>query len=231
MNITEAIRQRRSIRSFKKDPVPRKVLEELLDTCRWAPSSSNTQAWELAVMGGRALDQFRERLVQKLLAEWDSENLLISDHHPDIPQPIWPEPYRSRAIETRNKIDRHQFPADTPELDKKRHSYLLYGGRLYDAPNAILLSTEKSVCPKAITDIGIMTQTITLAALEYGLGTCIMAMPVGWPEIIRELLGIPESKLIALVIAIGYPENEAKVNTVKRSRELLENFTTWYGIE
>lgn len=230
MNITEAIRQRRSIRSFRNDPVPRKILDELLDTCRWAPSSSNTQAWELAVMGGGILDMFRERLVRKLLEEWDNENLLIREHNPDIPYPAWPEPYLSRAVETRNKIDRHQFPPGTPGLEEKRYSYLIYGGRLYDAPNAILLSTEKSVCPKAITDIGIMAQTIALAALEYGLGTCIMAMPVGWPEIIRELLEMPESKLIALVIAIGYPETEAKVNRVERNREPLEKITTWHGI-
>jgi nitroreductase len=36
MEIIEAIRTRRSIRSYKPDPVPRKVFEELLDACRWA---------------------------------------------------------------------------------------------------------------------------------------------------------------------------------------------------
>ena len=38
VDIIEAIRTRRSIRAFKPDPIPKKVLGELLDVCRWAPS-------------------------------------------------------------------------------------------------------------------------------------------------------------------------------------------------
>jgi len=75
-----------------------------------------------------------------------------------------------------------------------------------------------------------MAQTIALAALAYDLGTCLMTTPVAWPEILRELLGIPESKLIALAIAIGYPDGEAKVNTFERTREPLETFTHGYGV-
>jgi nitroreductase len=38
MDVIEAIRTRRSIRVFKPDPIPKKVLQELLDVSRWAPS-------------------------------------------------------------------------------------------------------------------------------------------------------------------------------------------------
>ena len=50
-----------------------------------------------------------------------------------------------------------------------------------------------------------------------------------WPDILRELLAIPESKLIALGIAIGYPDFDARVNNIARTREPLESLARWYG--
>jgi len=230
MNILEAIRSRRSIRSFKPTPVPKKVLEEVLDTSRWAPSGSNTQPWEFAVLGGKVMEEVNARLMQKVKTEWDPDRLTFRNFTPDIPFPEFPEPYRQRAINVRNHIDSYQFPPGTPGLDEKRTAYLLYGGRFYGAPNAVIVYTERSICPKAILDIGLLAQTITLAALAYDLGTCLMTTPVAWPEILRELLGIPESKLIALAIAIGYPETEAKVNSFERTREPLGALTHWHGV-
>ena len=230
MEVIEAIRGRRSIRSFKPDPVPKEALEELLDACRWAPNSSNTQPWEFAVLGGKAIEEAKDRLVERVKAEWDSSSHTFRKITPDIPYPDLPEPYLHRAIALRTHIDSHQFPPGTEELDNKRHAYLLYGSRFYGAPNAIILYVEKSICPKALIDIGIMAQTIAIAALDYGLGTCLMSMPVYWPDIFRNLLKIPESKLITLAIPIGYPDSQALVNTFQRSRDPLNAFTHWHGI-
>ncbi len=45
MEITEAVRTRRSIRAYKPEPVPREVLEEIVKTCQWAGSFLNMQPW------------------------------------------------------------------------------------------------------------------------------------------------------------------------------------------
>jgi nitroreductase len=229
MNILEAIRGRRAIRSFKSTPVPKKILEEVLEYGRWAPSGSNTQPWEFAVLGGNVMDKAKTLLSEKVKAEWDTERLTYKTYTPDIPFPAFPEPYRKRSTELRKLIDSHQFPPGTPGIDEKRVAYLLYGARFYGAPNALIVYTERSICPKAILDIGLLSQTIALTALAYDLGTCLMTTPVAWPEIIRGLLNIPDSKLLGLAIAIGYPEAEAKVNNFERTREPLEVFTHWYG--
>lgn len=230
MDAIRAIRSRRSIRRFKSNPVRREVLDELLHVCLWAPSSSNTQPWEFAVLGGKVMDQAKVRLVNKVKAEWDSSRGAFRNMNPDIPSPKFAEPYLHRAATLKAHIDSHQFPLGTEELDKKRSKYLLYGASFYGAPNAIMLYTEKSLCPKAFMDLGIMAQTIAIAALEYELATCLMAMPVFWPDIFRELLEIPKSKIIALSIAIGYPNNQAVVNTFKRTREPLNTFVRWHGV-
>ena len=230
MEIIEALRNRRSIRSFKPDPVPRKVLEELLDVCRWSPSGSNMQTWEFAILGGKVLEEVKARLARELETGWDSTHLRQLNTNPDVPEPVWPEVYMKRRLALRERIDSHQFPLGTTGLSEKRTAYHLYGGRFYGAPNAIVLYTERSICPKALLDTGLMAQTIALAALSYGLGTCLMSMPTYWPDILRELLGIPKSKLIAMSIAIGYPDTGALVNSFERSREPLAAFAHWHGV-
>lgn len=45
MDFYKVIRTRRSIRSFKPDPIPPDVLERILDAARIAPSGSNRQPW------------------------------------------------------------------------------------------------------------------------------------------------------------------------------------------
>jgi nitroreductase len=55
MDILEAIRNRRSIRKYKADPVDDKTLETILDAARLAPSWSNTQSWRFIVVRDNSL--------------------------------------------------------------------------------------------------------------------------------------------------------------------------------
>ena len=72
-------------------------------------------------------------------------------------------------------------------------------------------------------------QTLCLAALHFGLGTCIEDQGVSYPEVIREIAGIPEDKKIVIAIAIGYPDWKFPANSLQSSRESLEKNTLWIG--
>jgi nitroreductase len=50
MELLEAIRTRRAIRRFKKEPVPPELIEKMLEAARWAPSAMNSQPWEFIVI-------------------------------------------------------------------------------------------------------------------------------------------------------------------------------------
>jgi nitroreductase len=50
MEFKELITKRRSIRKFKKDAVPEKLLKNILEACRWAPSAGNSQPWHIIVV-------------------------------------------------------------------------------------------------------------------------------------------------------------------------------------
>ena len=72
MELSKALRERRSIRKFKSDPVSREILEQLLETVLWAPSGRNTQTWKFAVLTGKKKDEFL-RLSEPTIAHIDPE--------------------------------------------------------------------------------------------------------------------------------------------------------------
>lgn len=50
MDAMEALKSRRSIRSYQAKPVPREIIEQIVDTGRLAPSANNLQPWEFVVI-------------------------------------------------------------------------------------------------------------------------------------------------------------------------------------
>ncbi|MFP4346376.1 MAG: nitroreductase family protein [Anaerolineales bacterium] len=55
------LKERRSIRRYRPDPVPEALLEQVLEAGRWAPSASNRQPWHFVVV--------RDEAVRKAVAE------------------------------------------------------------------------------------------------------------------------------------------------------------------
>lgn len=74
----------------------------------------------------------------------------------------------------------------------------------------------------ASVDIGIAACQLCLAATEQGLSTCIM----GWfnEKKLKELLNIPNSKRIRLVISIGYSADKNIRNKVRKSIDEIAKF-------
>lgn len=222
MELVEAVLTRRSIRRFRQDPVPRETIEKILDISRWSPSSRNTQPWELVVLGGKVMEQVKALLTEKVEANAPSER--------DVPEAELTGVYSERSVVRRDLIDRAQFPPGTENLEQRRADFWVRGGRFYDAPNAIIVCMDRQLYPSGLMSIGFMLQTISLAALAYGVGTCQTGRPVFWPTVLRQLLDIPESKLILHAIALGYPESNVPINNFERTREPVEAFTRWYGL-
>jgi len=60
MDVIEAIRSRRSVPQFTPDPVPRQVVEELLDAAVWVPNHRLTEPWQFFVLDGESKHRFAE---------------------------------------------------------------------------------------------------------------------------------------------------------------------------
>ena len=93
MNVTEAVRGRRSIRDFLPDPVSVEVLREVFDTARWAPSGSNIQAWRIVAVAGAEREAVI-RMTRELRPDPARE---ANDPYPIYPPNLW-EPLRGRRF-------------------------------------------------------------------------------------------------------------------------------------
>jgi nitroreductase len=225
MDIVEAINQRKSIRAFKPDPVPLDILKQIMELALRAPSWANTQPWEFAIVGGRELEEIRSAFIEK------AEN----EPTPDIPGPgEFPKPYDSRLHALVPKL--LEVQSIRREDIEGRGRWLLRGLEHFGAPVVIYICIDRSfhfqsrglnVWP--IFDCGLVAQNIMLLATKYGLGTIPQAQAVRYPEALRKVLGIPDSKLIVLGIAIGYPDWDDPVNQFRSEREPLEKVARWYG--
>ncbi len=222
MDVIEAIRTRKSIRGYKPDPVPKEILREILEIATRSPSTMNTQPWEITVLAGEALDNIRKANIEMLT----SGNL----PNPDIQMKPYEGTYRQRQVDLAVQI--FQLMGIAREDREKRDAWTARGFRFFDAPAAIILSVDNSLDPsRPLSDIGTIAQTICLAAVNYGLGTCINGQGIMFPDVVRRFTGMPESKLMILCIAIGYPDWEFPANKLETKREPIENNTTWHGFD
>ena len=60
MNVEDAIRTRRTHKQFATEPVPRELVEELLELARWAPNHKLTEPWRFRVVGPETLARLKE---------------------------------------------------------------------------------------------------------------------------------------------------------------------------
>ncbi len=227
MDIVEAIRHRKSIRAFKPDAMPQEILKEIMELALRAPSWANTQPWEFAIVSGRKLEEIRHAFIEK------AEELPNSD----LAAPReFPEPFNGRRRAIGRKL--FEIKGISREDREKRGWWRLQGLRLFEAPSVIYIYIDRSFYLQGdrlnvwpLFDCGMIAENIMLLATKYGLGTIPQIQAVSYPGVLRKVLGIPDSKLIVLGIAIGYPDWDDPINQSRSEREPLDKVTKWHGFE
>src|SRR5260370_42511108 len=83
MDFETLVQSRKSVRGFKKQPVARAVIEDIIEVAKRAPSSMNTQPWHIHVLTGDPLEEVRRRNMEELLAGPKSKRGIVShgEHH------------------------------------------------------------------------------------------------------------------------------------------------------
>ena len=224
MDIIEAVKKRKSIRGYKPDPVPEETLQQILELASRAPSAMNTQPWEFTVLTGEVLENVRRSNVKLL-----NSGVLPNPEHVVVG---WPREsiYRQRQVDLAKQL--FQLMDISREDKEKRAKWMERGFRYFDAPAAIIISTDRCLSENGpLLDIGALIQTICLAALHFGLGTCIQDQGVAYPEVLRKYGHIPDSKRIIAALTIGYPDWDFPANKVESERESIKNLTAWFGFD
>ena len=186
MDVSEAIRKRRSIRKFKPDPIPEEKIRLLLESARLAPSGTNTQPWRFIVI--------KDNDTKKKLQE-AAHNQRHIGRAPVI------------IVCCADLKAFKEFPERVDELiesgalpERTREVFIPYLKKGMDTV------TKDALMVAAAANIAIAVEHIVLQAVEIGLGTCW----VRWYEDdkVKEILDIPEHVEVMALLPIGVPDED-----------------------
>ncbi len=194
--LVDVMRNRRSVRLYRKDEVHLSVLEDLVKIGVLAPTGTNSQKWTFTILPTRdamiALAQqiaaFFERINH--MAEKPSLRLLSSIFGGGVLGKYYRRHYQS----VKEAID---------DWKQNGRDHLFHGA------TAGIVVAEKPGASCAAEDALLASQNIVLAAHTMGLGTCLIGFAVEAMKrdlSIGESIGIPKEETVYSVIAIGRPD-------------------------
>ena len=101
--------------------------------------------------------------------------------------------------------------------------------RFFDAPVVIYACMDRNLSSWSLYDMGLVSQSLMLAAQHYGLNTIPAVLLVAYPDLIRQELNIPEELAIVIGIALGYGDPDSIYNKYITSRRPVEEFVRIIG--
>jgi nitroreductase len=215
---------RRSIRKYMDKPVPDELVQQVLVEARWAPSCINSQSTFVYVLSGQPFEEFKAEVRKR------SEDNVSAESEVPIGGP-WTPTQEARIKEFR--LMRSSWCAAEEErlgvpAEPAPASPMVAGAAVHGAPLLLILAFDKAISVNTgCFDSGLFAMAITLAAEEQGLGTCIVANPIRYSDLVHKYIPGLEDKSVVMGIALGYPDREAIVNRFPRSRILPEDYVTF----
>ena len=195
--VLDAIKQRRSVRSYRPDPVPREVLEQLLAAAIWAPSAHNRQPWRFVVVRTPAAREalaraMGERLRRDLAADGVPADAVENDVRRSYAR-LLAAP--ALVVVCLTLADMDVYP-DVRRRDAER--------------------------TMAVQSAAMAGQNLLLAAYAVGLGACWMCAPLFCPDVVQSVLTLPADWEPQGIIALGYPAGQRS-----KERHPLEKSVMW----
>ena len=215
MDLLKVIKERKSIRAFKPDPISKEKIEEILRLSIHAPSAINLQPWEFIVLTGEE----KERLSRRLIKAYKEKQIACS---PGNVKPL-AKTFAKRGAKTLELMNPF-----FEEMGVSSDQFINEGScNFYGAPVAILICLDDSFPKARMVDIGLVLGYFVLTAHEFGLATCPIGLITAYEDEIKDLLNIPENKNVVIGVALGYPDGNISINRFKSQRDGLEKFVRW----
>ena len=204
MEVTEALASRRSVRAFLSQPVEKEKLTAMLEAAIRTPSWGNSQPWEVYVATGEVLERIKKGYQEH-----------YANSVPTTPETPRPTAWTEAAIKRREQV----------QVDMKRDcgdaakQFGILNKTQFNAPAVFFICMDKVLSQWSLFDIGAFTQSLALAALPLGLGTIPAITLTLFPDILHRELQIPDNMQITIGVAIGYPDQQNKINNFVSARK------------
>ena len=209
--VDAAITSRRSVRAFLPTPVPRAVVEEILDVAARAPSGTNMQPWRVHALAGPPLAAFCAQVEAAFLQGGHGQKREYL-YYPDE----FFEPYLSRRRQVGFALyDLLGIKRGETEKMKRQHAANF---RFFGAPVGLICTIDKRLNLGSWLDYGIFLGNMMAAIRGRGLASIPQAAFASLPVTIRAALGLPESEAIVCGMAIGHEDLSDPVNQLRTPR-------------
>ena len=197
----ELVKNRRSIRHYKPDPVTDEDIEKIIEAARWAPSGFNSQLWEFVVV--------KEPRLKGQIAE------VVGTAFSDIVKAMPPSEQRDDTSGRRAIFGWEKAPV----------FILVFGDTRVRAwsPVPPVRTSDEKWNAVFISSLAIAFQHMALAATSLGLGSQWVSA-VGIPSVtekIRDILGIPPEMRIYDMLTLGHPGMAPPPKAMRPRQEMI----------
>ncbi|MHB1463684.1 MAG: nitroreductase [Thermoleophilia bacterium] len=221
MNVTEALKLRHTGRAFTPEPVDKETLLEILEAANATPSWANTQPWEIYLAAGEPL----QRLRAACLASFNGNQ----PPQQDLARPgKWPPQIEERMHELGKK--RFESLGIRREDDEARRAMSANGIGFFGAPAVVFICMDRSLSQWSVFDLGMLSQSIMLAATERSIGSAVAYAFVAYPQLIRAELDVPNEFSVVIGIALGHEDAEHVQNRFRAPRRPLTEVVRVAGL-
>lgn len=179
------VHNRRSVRRYLPEPLPRDQIERLLGAAAWAPSAHNRQPWRFVVVTGA---ESKEKLASSMGDRLRSDRLRDGDDSAAVGEDVGKS--HARIVKAPCVIlvcltmeDMDAYP------DERR-------------------ATAEHLM--AVQGVALAIENVLLAAAAEGLGACWMCAPLFCPDTVADALDLPSGWLSQGLITLGQPASSGK---------------------
>jgi nitroreductase len=192
----DAIEKRRSIRKFKRDPVPDEYIMALIEAARLAPSASNTQPWRFKIVLD---DETKAKLAeaayhQSFVAQAPVVLVCCADLHGYF----------------------EGITARSQEFGKEGALEETMMRVLRERAEQLKTMNVQELAPGIAFNVAIAIEHIVLRALDFGLGSCWVRMLD--EQKIKAIFGWKNNIHVVALLPLGYPD-EAPAPRKRRAVE------------
>jgi len=218
MEFEKVIEERYSCRRYLQRAVPKETISRILKIAQQTPSWCNCQPWQVLLVGGEAIERFREALYAHAVQG--------APVNPDFPFPLRYEGiYRERRKVC--GVQLYQALGIGREDKAAAAKQSLENFRFFGAPHVALITTDEELGVYGALDCGLYVSNFMLAAQNLGVASIAQAALASYPDFIRDYFGLPPNRKFVCGISFGYADPAHPINAYRTVRAPQQESAAW----
>lgn len=223
--ISRLLTERFSCRAYRDEAVPHDVIETMLAIAQGAASWCNSQPWQVHVTEGEATERFREAFYNRAVADAKAGAMAPESDFP------FPAAYTGVYKERQREVGWQLYEAVGVAYGDREASarQALENFRLFGAPHALVITTERDLGTYGVLDCGSYLGTLLLAAQSLGIAMIPQAAFANYSPLLHDFFDIPDNRAVVCGASFGFADMDHPANNFRSRRAAVEDAVTWLG--